>query len=104
MPRPWAGDDGQTHDLGPQVENRPDSSGSSCALTVQRFLKLSLGRLRQRRLQDGAAVLAERGDGLVRRSPLDDEEERGRAGFHHVLDLILEGFVDTTLLDLSHEG
>src|SRR3954454_781380 len=70
---------------------------------LQRLLQLGFGLLRQRRLQDRAAVLLESFDGLVRRDLLEDEEEGRRARLQRVAHLILELLVDAGLLDLAHQ-
>src|SRR4051794_37958028 len=70
---------------------------------VQRLLELGLGVLGQRRLQDGAAVLAEPFDRLVGGHLLDDDEQRRRARLEHVAHLLDELLVEPGLLDLAHE-
>src|SRR4051794_17401407 len=59
--------------------------------------------LRQRGLDDRAAVLLERGDRLVRRALLDDHEQAGGPRLEVVLDLLLEGLVDALLAEVAHQ-
>src|SRR5215467_15626514 len=66
---------------------------------MQRVLQLLLGLVGQRGLEDGAAVLGQRGRGLVRGHLLDHHEQRRRAGLQHLADLVLEGLIDTGLAD-----
>src|SRR3954466_4198364 len=71
------------------------------ARAVQSLLQLGLGLLGERRLQDGAAELAQRLDGLVRRPRLDHEEQRRAAGLQLVANLLLELFPDRALGQLA---
>src|SRR5215469_18970581 len=74
------------------------------ALPVQRRLQFLLVFLGQRGLQDGAAILAHRLDGLVRGDLLQHQEQARRARLEQVTDLLLELLVDTGLAQLAHEG
>jgi len=71
---------------------------------VQGVLEFLLVLLGQRGLQDGAAVLAHRLEGLVRRRLLQHQEQRGRARLDQIAYLVAEFPVDTGLGQLAHEG
>src|SRR5215831_7680272 len=70
---------------------------------MQRFLQLLLGLVGQRGLEDGAAVLGQRGRGLVRGHLLDHHEQRRRARLQHLTDLVLEGLINAGLADTPDE-
>src|SRR3954453_16419145 len=73
-------------------------------VALQRVLQLRLRLLRQRRLEDGSAELAEGLHGLVRSHFLDDQEQRRGARLEHVAHLLLKLAVDPRLLELPHQG
>src|SRR5262245_44512822 len=70
---------------------------------VQRVLEFLLRVLGQGRLQDRAAVLAHRLDGLVGGDLLQHQEQRRGARLEHAADLVLELLVDAGLGELAHE-
>src|SRR5579859_5591323 len=87
--------------VGDRRELVPSGGGGR---SVQRLLQCALPLLAQRGLKHGAAVLAERLDGLVRGHLLHHEEECGCPRLEQVADLVLERLVDARLADLSHQG
>src|SRR5215216_2291211 len=83
--------------------SRPSVRLLAGAFTMQGFLELALRLVRQRALEDGAAVLGHRLHGLVRGHLFDDHEEGRGARLKHVPDLVLELLVHGTLGDLAHQ-
>src|SRR5689334_22919996 len=72
-------------------------------IAVQCVLEFLFGVLGQRCLQDRAAVLAHRLDGLVGGYLLQHQEQRRVARLDHAADLLLELLVDAGLGELAHE-
>src|SRR4051794_34893356 len=69
----------------------------------QGLLELLRVLVRQRGLDDRAAVLLEGGDRLVGGRLLDDHEQAGGPRLEVVLDLLLEGLVDALLAEVAHQ-
>src|SRR5690242_13521523 len=72
-------------------------------IAVQRVLEFLFGLLGQGGLQDRAAVLAHRLDGLVGGHLLQHQEQRRVARLDYAADLFLELLVDAALGELAHE-
>src|SRR5262252_10814837 len=85
--------------------SRPEwlRAGLFGAPAVQGLLELLLTLLGQRGLQHGAAVLAQRLGGLIRRDLLHHQEQRRSSRLQHAAHLVLELAVDARLGDLAHE-